>query len=101
MYTKYQRYHTCTLKDDTMDQKDIQFCLYQKNKVIITSYFQFLAPSQTQESVKINNLDKLLESTVERRADIWNILPEVDSLLRALGDTFWSELEFLELDQYC
>lgn len=42
------------------------------------------------------NLDELLESSVDRRADVWNVLPKVNGSDGALGDTFWGELELLK-----
>lgn len=41
------------------------------------------------------HLDELLESTVERRADVGNFLPEVDRGDSALGDALRGELELL------
>jgi hypothetical protein len=41
------------------------------------------------------NLDKLLESAVNRRADVRDILPEVHGGDSALGDALWGELELL------
>ena len=41
------------------------------------------------------HLDKLLESPVDRRADVRNVLPEIDSGNSALGDSFWCEFELL------
>jgi hypothetical protein len=45
-------------------------------------------------------LDELLESAVDRGADVGHILPEVDGCEGALRDTFGSELEFLLHGQY-
>jgi hypothetical protein len=38
----------------------------------------------------------LLESTVKRRADVRNVLPEVDGSDSTLGDALWGELELLK-----
>jgi hypothetical protein len=40
-------------------------------------------------------LDKLLERTVERRAERLDLLVEVNGSLSTLGNAFWGELEFL------
>lgn len=40
-------------------------------------------------------LDKLLESTVDRRTDIWNILPEVNRGHSTLADALRCKLELL------
>lgn len=44
---------------------------------------------------KILYLNQLLESTVKRRAERLDVLPEVNGGHRALGDAFRCELEFL------
>lgn len=46
------------------------------------------------------SLDELLESTVDRRADVRDVLPEVNGGNCALGDTLRSELELLQRGQY-
>jgi hypothetical protein len=50
---------------------------------------------------KHTRLDKLLESTVERRAERLDVLVEVDGELRTLGNALWGELEFLRKSLAC
>jgi len=43
----------------------------------------------------ILSLDELLESAVDRRADVGDVFPEVNCGNSTLADTFWGEFEFL------
>jgi hypothetical protein len=48
-----------------------------------------------------SHLDELLESSVERRADVGDVLPEIDSGKSALRYSFRGEFKLLQWCQYC
>lgn len=60
------------------------------NSVSLSAIYNSTRPKQHKR------LDKLLKSTVERRAERLDVLVEVDGELRTLGDALWGELEFLQ-----
>lgn len=63
----------------------------------LPSHFKnsFLMQSPFRPPLAIVLLDDLLESTVDGRADVGDLLPEVNRSKSTLGDTLGGELELL------
>jgi hypothetical protein len=72
-------------------------CIYNEN-LIHEAYFHWRHRSAREAKAfnKLGNLNELLESTVDRRADVWDIFPEVNGSNSTLGNSLRSELELLQ-----
>jgi hypothetical protein len=58
----------------------------------------FFSSQKSQKLIQLTikcSLNQLLESAIDRRADIWDALPEVNSGDRTLADTLWCEFKLL------
>lgn len=84
------RNHTCNLRFDSKPSKLI-FSIY-----LLVIKGTIISERPLKIMLHTERLDELLEGTVDWRADVGDILPEIDSGNRTLGDTLWGELKLLQ-----